>query len=129
MRLEIWRLSIIGLLSGIFAGFLGIGGGLVGVPLFMLWCRISPHKSVGSSSAMVVILGLFGALGYAVSTPPIHLPYSLGYVNFPGWILIGSLSILAAHFGAKIAAKTKPKTLTIIFACGLIAIGIKMLFE
>ena len=129
MRTETWRLLIIGLASGVFAGFFGIGGGLVGVPLFMMWANLSPHQSVGSSSAMVVILGLFGALGYALSTPPQHLAYNLGYVNIPGWILIACSSILAAHFGAKIAAKTKPKTLTIIFACGLILVGTKMLLD
>lgn len=129
IRLEVWRLSLIGISSGMLAGFFGIGGGLVGVPLFILWVNLSPHKAVGSSSLMVVILALFATIGYAVSSPPAPLAMSIGYVNLPAWILVSCSSILAAYFGAKIAARTSAKTLTFIFVGGLVLVATKMLID
>ena len=129
MQTQWWRLAIIGIASGILAGFFGIGGGLMGVPLFMLWARIPPHKAVGSSAGMVVILAAFGALGYLISSPGVLLPYSLGYVNFPAWISVACSSIIAAHFGAVLAAKSSPKVLSIIFGIGLLAVAAKMIFS
>jgi uncharacterized protein len=130
MRLEVWRLAIIGLGSGLLAGLFGIGGGLVGVPLFMLWAKISPHQSVGSSSGMVVILALFGAIGYATGHIPVEnpLPGFVGYINLIAWISVAASSILTARVGATLAAKSSPRTLSIIFACGLVIVATKMLF-
>lgn len=127
MRTETWRLGIIGISSGILAGFFGIGGGLVGVPMFILWGKLPPHKAVGSSSGMVCILGLFGALGYAISNPPVPLANCVGYVHIPAWILVAASSILFAHLGAVIATKASPRVLSIIFACGLLVVATKML--
>lgn len=129
LRLETWRLAMIGLASGVLAGFFGIGGGLVGVPMFILWVGLPPHKAIGSSSGMVVILGAFGALGYLISSPPQPMDFSLGYVNFPAWILVAGSSILFAHLGARIATRTSPRKLTILFACGLILVAVKMLIS
>ena len=129
IRPETSRLAIIGVLSGLLAGFFGIGGGLVGVPLFILWIHLSPHKAIGSSSLMVVILSISAALGYALSSPAVQLPMSWGYVNLPAWILVSCSSILAAYFGAKIAASVSARTLTFIFVGGLIVVATKMLID
>lgn len=126
-QLQVWKLGIIGFFSGILAGFFGIGGGLIGVPLFMIWSKLTPHKAIGSSCGMVVILSVFGALRNALETVQVPMEFSIGYINLPAWILTACSSILAAHFGARLANRAKAKTLTIIFACGLFATGIKML--
>ena len=126
-RLGFPLLAAIGLGSGILSGFFGIGGGLIGVPLFILAAKLTPHKAVGSSSGMVVILAIFGALGYAFSTPPVPLANTFGFVQIPAWILVASSSILSAHFGAVIASKVSSKKLTIIFVIGLVLVATKML--
>ena len=129
VRLEPWRLAAIGLAAGVLAGFFGIGGGLVGVPLFILWAKIPPHKAIGSSSGMVVILSAAGAIGYALSTPSQHLAYSIGFVNLPGAALIAVSSIYFAGLGANLAARSTPGKLTVIFVIGLVLVGFKMLFD
>jgi len=129
MNLETWRLGIIGLGSGILAGFFGIGGGLIGVPLFVLWSKMGQHKAVGSSSGMVIILAVFGALGYALSKPPIPMDYSFGYINFPACLMVAATSIVFASIGARLAAKVNARVLTIIFVCVAGLIALKMIIS
>ncbi|MDT8436902.1 MAG: sulfite exporter TauE/SafE family protein [Gemmatimonadota bacterium] len=58
------RVLAIGLVSGSFGGLLGIGGGVVMVPLLTGWGRLDQHSAHGTSLVGVVATGLVGAAVY-----------------------------------------------------------------
>jgi uncharacterized protein len=81
-----------GLLSGMLAGILGIGGGSILVPL-MVYLGFTPINAIGTSSLAILLTSLSGSLQNL----------RMGYIN---WGKIGSLglpALIAAQFGAALA--------------------------
>ncbi|HTQ14198.1 MAG TPA: sulfite exporter TauE/SafE family protein [Rhizomicrobium sp.] len=101
---------------------MGIGGGTVGVPAMTL-CGVPIHRAVGTASAFGVIISIPGTIGaiiggwLAYGLPP----WSLGYVNLLGLLLIAPASYLLAPVGAHFAHEMDRKRLRLLFA-GFIAI-------
>ncbi len=61
-RLEWWRLGLVGSLVGFMAGLLGVGGGIVTVPLLQRVCRVPLRQSIAASSAIMCLTAIFGAI-------------------------------------------------------------------
>jgi uncharacterized membrane protein YfcA len=59
-------LASIGLTIGVFKGMLGIGGGIILVPLLILIVGMTPHRAVGTSLGMVVFSSVIGTLLFAI---------------------------------------------------------------
>lgn len=51
----------IGLLAGILGGLLGIGGGIVMIPLMVGFLKVTQHKAHGTSLAAMVFVGTGGS--------------------------------------------------------------------
>ena len=49
-------LIIIGLLAGILSGLVGVGGGIIMVPFFVLVLGLTQHNAQGLSLAVMIIL-------------------------------------------------------------------------
>jgi len=60
-RQEWWMYSLIGLVTGFLGGLIGIGGGIVMVPLMQVACRMPLKLAIGTSSAVMVVSALLGA--------------------------------------------------------------------
>jgi uncharacterized membrane protein YfcA len=56
-----WRVGVVGVLMGLLAGLLGIGGGLIAVPLLQRVCRLPLRQSIATSSAVMCLTSVFGA--------------------------------------------------------------------
>ena len=124
----LWPLAAVGLASGSFSAFFGVGGGVVAVPLMILLLRIPIHFAVGNSSAMIVVASFIGMLTYMFHGIDLHeLPaYQVGYVNLGIACGVAPLSILFARLGVKAANWLDQKQLTRVFALLLIAIGVRL---
>ena len=115
---------------GAVSTMMGIGGGTVGVPIMTLW-GMPIHRAVGTASAFGVIISLPGTIGaivtgwHAAGTPP----WSLGYVNFLGFLLIAPTSFFAAPFGAEFAHSTDVKRLRLVFALFIAVTTARMLYD
>lgn len=57
---------LIGLIAGIFGGLVGLGGGVLMVPLMVSFMGIGQHKAHGTSLVAVVFTGIIGAATYAL---------------------------------------------------------------
>jgi hypothetical protein len=53
-----------GLVVGVFGGLLGIGGGVLLVPILLLVVGLSVRQAVGTSLGVVLFLSLAGAITY-----------------------------------------------------------------
>jgi len=54
--------GFVGGITGLTAGILGIGGGLILVPLIQRVCRLPLRQSIATSSALMAITAIFGAI-------------------------------------------------------------------
>jgi len=120
---------LLGALFGFVTGVIGIGGGVLMVPLMVIFLNYHMHEAVATSTAIMIFTGLGGAIAYMiyglnVSGLP---PYSIGYVNFLQWILLAGTSVPMAQIGAHIAHKVHPKSLKWIFITVMVYMGLKMI--
>lgn len=102
-------LTAAGLFAGILAGFLGIGGGTVLVPILVSLGH-SPVQAVATSSLSIVITAISGTVQN----------WRMGYLNFSQVIGIGLPAIVTAQIGAELADRFSPYALLIAFGCLLL---------
>jgi uncharacterized protein len=90
-----WLLLVIGgLVSGILAGFLGIGGGTVLVPI-QVALGYPPIQAVATSSLAIVITAISGSIQN----------WRMGYLSFQRVIALGFPAVVTAQLGVEIAAR------------------------
>jgi len=114
---------------GLITGLIGIGGGILAVPVMMLALKFKMHNAVATSLAVMIFTSVGGALGYifnglSISNLPI---YSIGYVNLQSWLLLAVTSVGMAQVGAMTAHKLPAKQLGYIFVGVMFYMGLKML--
>ncbi len=114
---------------GIISGLIGIGGGVLMIPVMVLALRFNMHKAVGTSTAMMIFASIGGILSYIINglnVSPLP-PYSLGYVNLLQWVLLAGTSVPMALVGVKAAHKLPAKQLKYLFIIVMIYMGLKMI--
>lgn len=121
-------LSGTGFLISAVSNILGIGGGMFTVPS-LLYFRVGEKKAIGTSAAISFFISLLGAASYFYFGFGLtSFNYTFGYVNLPAFIVIGVVSVFAAHYGVKLTQKLDPAVLRKIFGGALIITGLLMLF-
>jgi len=114
---------------GFIAGILGIGGGILMIPVLVLALRFRMHNAVGTSLAIMLFISAGGVIGYLVNGIGIAgLPdYSIGYINLQSWGLLAVVSVATAQLGAITAHKLPAGQLRDSFIAGMLYMGLKML--
>ncbi|MCB1747690.1 MAG: sulfite exporter TauE/SafE family protein [Gammaproteobacteria bacterium] len=107
------------LASGIASGMLGIGGGVVMVPIMVLLLGVPIDVAVGSSATMV---GISAALGFAG-----HLVH--GHWDWQTSLLLSVAVFAGAQIGARISLTLDKAVLQRIFGCFLLVVAALMAFE
>ncbi|HRR94004.1 MAG TPA: sulfite exporter TauE/SafE family protein [Bacteroidales bacterium] len=111
-------LVIIGLFTGMLAGMLGIGGGLIVIPALMLFMGFSQHAAQGTSLAMMLPpIGIVAAWNY----------YKAGHVDIKIALILAVAFIAGSLFGSKLAIGMSENLLKKIFSVFLILVALKML--
>jgi len=120
-----WKTSLgIGFPMGFSGGLLGIGGGILGVPLQQVFLKIPLHRAVANSSATIVCISLLGAL-YKASTIPASLGRPLAAAKFA--VLIIPTSIIGGYLGARLIY-ILPRTLVrFIFSLLMLYAGLRLI--
>jgi uncharacterized membrane protein YfcA len=65
------KLIVIGTAAGLFSGLFGVGGGIVIVPLLVLWLGYDERAATGTSLAAIVFIAAYGTctLPYRACVP------------------------------------------------------------
>ena len=111
------RLAAAGTAAGAFSGLFGVGGGVVMVPLLILWLGYGEREATGTSlAAMVVIAGVAAALqaGY-------------GNVDAAKGVLIGIPAVGGVIAGTALQQRLPTRAIALGFAAFLAASGIALL--
>ena len=106
-----------GFITGIFSGLLGIGGGIILIPLMVTYLGINQHMAHGTSLAVIVPTAITASVVYSFS----------GNINFIPALNLAVGSILGASLGAKWMKKIPEKQLKQLFGIFLIIIGLRMI--
>jgi hypothetical protein len=109
---------IVGVAAGTLSGLIGIGGGVIIVPLLIFLFGFSQHGAQGTTLALLL--------------PPIGLPaawiyYKSGYVNLEAAMLICAGFFLGGLVGARCATALSNVLLERIFGVAMLLISLKML--
>jgi uncharacterized protein len=116
-----WARRIVGSLIGGLSALMGIGGGSFG-GLMMTLCGRPIHQAVATASGFGMAIGAAATLGFVVfgwateGRPPL----SLGWVNVPAALIMGTVTGLVAPWGAKLAHSLPKRTLRRAFAVYLL---------
>lgn len=124
-----WLWAVWALPIGALTGILGIGGGIVAVPVMVLVLKFKIHQAVATSLAMMMFTSLSALAGYIINgldTTGLP-PYSLGYVYLPSWLLLAVSSTGMAQVGAIAAHKLPARKLSYIFIAISFYMGLRML--
>jgi len=114
---------------GLVTGTLGIGGGILMVPVMVLALRFKMHNAIATSLATMILTSTGGVIGYIINGlgVPNLPPHSIGYVNLPAWFLLAVTSVGMTQIGAITAHKLPAKQLSYIFVALMFYMGLKML--
>ncbi len=124
-----WLWVAWGLPLGIITGLIGIGGGVLMVPVMVLMLKFKMHQAVGTSTAMMILTSIGGLIGYIVNglgVAGIPSPH-IGYVHIWSWLALAGTSVAMAQVGAMIAHKLPAKQLRWIFIAVMFYMGLKMI--
>jgi uncharacterized membrane protein YfcA len=110
-------LILVGLLAGVIAGLLGVGGGVVFVPGLVLVLGLSQHVAEGTSLLAMLPVVLVGAASQR----------RYGNVRHRDALLVGALSLGGAAGGVALANALSGKVLQIAFAALMLVIAAQLL--
>ena len=110
-------LLAIGLIAGIAAGFVGIGGGMIIVPALVFGLGMTQHMAQGTSLAMMLPpIGILGVMNYAKA----------GEININYALLLALTFILGAWLGSRWSLKINASIVRLIFAIFMVLAAILM---
>ena len=118
-----------GLAIGVISGLIGIGGGVILVPVMVVAMGFSMYQAIGTSTVAIALNAIGGVLAYVINGWGVAgLPaYSLGYIDLLQFALLAGASIFTAQWGVKVAHRLPAEKLKYIFVALMIYIGLKMI--
>jgi hypothetical protein len=95
--------TIIGLATGAYSGFFGLGGGFILVPLLARWLRLPLRRAIGTSLVTVAILAVPGTVAHAaLGNIDWRLVFTLVVGVVPGALLGARLNRAVSEAGVRI---------------------------
>lgn len=116
----ILTLILIGILAGFLSGLVGVGGGIIMVPLLVLFLSLTQHQAQGTSLAVLAV---------PVTALAVFNYYKEGQLNLKYAAIIAAFFVVGSIVGSKFALTLDQKVLKKIFAVVLVVIAGKMLLE
>jgi uncharacterized protein len=120
-------MTALGLFIGALSSLLGIGGGIITVPILTAM-QMPIRNAISTSAAIGFVIAFIGALAFLFLG--LRHPTdsgNLGYLYLPAFIGIGLTSCIAAPLGAKLAYTWPTDILRRIFGIVLIIAGLGMI--
>jgi uncharacterized membrane protein YfcA len=110
-------LAAIGTAAGLLSGLFGIGGGVLIVPLLVLWCGFDERLATGTSLAAIVVIASVAAA--------VHGAY--GNVHVREGVFVGVPAVAGVLIGTGLQQRISTKAISLIFAALLAAVAVDLL--
>jgi uncharacterized membrane protein YfcA len=115
-RSQYGRLAAIGLAGGLFSGLLGVGGGVVMVPLLVLWAGFGQRNAHAVSLGAIIPISAAGVLIFGAA----------GEIRFWEALALAAGSIAGAQLGARLLARADERKLKLAFGSLMIVVAVFM---
>jgi uncharacterized membrane protein YfcA len=113
-------LIFIGLLAGLLSGLVGVGGGILMIPLLIIFLGLTQHEAQGTALfAMLPPIGILAAMNY----------YKEGFVKWEYAAVIALTFVVGGYFGSKISLSLSPETVRRVFGVVMLIGAIKLIFS
>lgn len=117
-RIKNYNYLFLGLVAGFSSAALGIGGGVIMVPVLLLLFHYEIKKAIGTSLVTIVPTSFIGIIThYSIESSNIKFLTAL-------FVIMGS--IIGARFGSILANKIRGTILRRLFALLLLFVGLKL---
>jgi uncharacterized membrane protein YfcA len=120
-RRSYYWLVLWGFLTGLSASFLGIGGGLVAVPVLSLFFLETMHVAIATSLFIMIFTASASSLQH----------YVLGYLDLPLLyvaLIVALGAILGAQIGSSIQTHLKGRQLQLLFGVFMMSTALPLLW-
>jgi len=112
-------LLLIGLAAGAFSGVLGIGGGIIIIPLLVYFLGFSQQQAQGTSLGLLLPpIGALAVLNY----------YKAGFVDIRAALIMVVTFLIGSYLSSLFAVNLSESIIKKIFAVFLLAYSIKLFF-
>lgn len=109
-----------GLLVGVFSGLVGVGGGVIMVPILVYAFHMTQHDAQGTSLAMLLPpTGLLAFMRY----------YKEGHADLKIGLAMAAGIFIGGYFGGGFAQQMPSAALRKVFAVVLAGAAVKMFFQ
>lgn len=113
------KLAVTGTAAGLFSGLLGVGGGVVMVPLLVLWLGYDSRRATATSLAAIVVIAAFAA----------SVQGTYGNVRVGDGLLIGVPAVLGVLIGTWLQQRIRTREISLLFAALLVATSVELLLK
>jgi uncharacterized protein len=107
---SMWVIVVVGITTGLLAGFLGVGGGFIRVPALVYIVGASTHIAVGTDLVEIVFSGGYGALRHSME----------GHVDMMAVLFMICGAMFGAQFGSIATAYVRGPAIRYILSYSLI---------
>lgn len=115
---EILILLSIGLFAGFLSGLVGIGGGIVVVPVLVYYFSMNQKTAQGTVLFMFLLpVGILGVMNY----------YRAGHVDVKLAAIMAITFVAGSYFGSRTAINIDTRIVKQIFGGTIMLVGLKML--
>jgi uncharacterized membrane protein YfcA len=108
------KLIAIGLGGGLLSGLLGVGGGIVIVPLLVLWASYSQRDAHATSLGAIIPISIAGIATYGAA----------GEVRYGTALALAVGSVVGAPIGALLLARIDERLLKVVFGTFLVGVAV-----
>ncbi len=113
-------LLLLGVVAGFLSGSVGVGGGVIMVPLAIWFLGYSQHQAQGMSLAVLAVPVTFiAAYTYHKNGHELDWRYAL---------IIAGAFVVGGYFGSKFAVNINQQLLKKVFGVILLLVAVKMIF-
>lgn len=114
-----WALALgIGAVAGLASGLLGVGGGIVMVPLLTALAGLTQHRAHATSLAAIVPIAAAGAAKFTAE----------GEADYALAVLLAAGALIGAPLGARAMARAGEGTLKTMFGALMLIVALQLLW-
>jgi hypothetical protein len=110
------KLLAIGIGGGVLSGLLGVGGGVIMVPLLVLWAGYAQREAHAMSLGAIIPISIAGIATYGIA----------GEVHYWYAIALAAGAVVGAQIGARLLAQIDERLLKVVFGAFLVGVAVLM---